>query len=200
MFARLPGVNKQTKSTATPGRLVSLELKHGDALETFLSEFDAEPHELQGYFCSRGASIEQAVGLLDASSQGERLIETMVRGETVAQDWVQNSTWFWELGTRLQGVINLRHRLTPALEQEGGHIGYSVARPFRRQGVASKMLDAVLDHCRELGIQQTLLTCSSDNVASIGTIEKHGGVLHREGWSEPSQEILRWYWIDLKNA
>ena len=194
------GINKQTKSTATPGRLVSLGLQHGDALEAFLSEFDADPHELQGYFCGRSTPIEQVVGLLDAWSQGERFIETTVRGEPVAQDWVQNSTWFWEFDTKLQGVINLRHRLTPALEQEGGHIGYSVARSFRRQGVASKMLGAVLDHCRELGIQQTLLTCGSDNVASIGTIEKHGGVLHREDWSEPSHQILRWYWIDLENT
>ena len=193
-------ISAQTNSAATPGRLVSLGPPHGDALETFLSEFDADLHELQGYFCGRGASIEQAVGLLDAWSQGERLAETSVRGGLVAQDWVQNSTWFWEVDRKLQGVINLRHRLTPALEQEGGHIGYSVARSFRRQGVASAMLGAVLDHCRELGIQQTLLTCGSDNVASIGTIEKHGGVLHREDWSEPSHQILRWYWIDLENT
>ena len=158
-----------------------------------------KPIQLQGYFCGRSASIEQAVGLLGAWSQGERLGETWVRGEPVDQDWVQNSTWFWELDGNLQGVINLRHRLTPALEQEGGHIGYSVARPFRRRGVATAMLGAVLAQCRELGILRTLLTCRSDNIESIRTIEKHGGKLDREGWSEPSGQILRWYWIDLKD-
>jgi len=193
-------ITEPTKRAATPGRLVSLGLRHGNALEAFLSEFDVDPSELQGYFCHRDASIEQAAGLLGAWSQGERLAETWVRGEPVAQDWVQNSTWFWELGGGLQGVINLRHRLTPALEQEGGHIGYSVARSFRQRGVATAMLGAVLNHCRELRIPRTLLTCRSDNIESIRTIEKHGGQLDREGWSEPSGQILRWYWIDVKDT
>lgn len=193
-------INEQTKSEATPGRLVSLGLQHENALEAFLSEFDGVSYELQGYFCGRSAPIEQAVGLLDAWSRGERLDETWIRGEPVNQDWVQNSTWFWESHRELQGVINLRHRLTPALKQEGGHIGYSVARSFRRQGVASAMLSAVLDHCRVLGIGQTLLTCRSDNIASIRTIEKHGGKLDREGLSKPSDQTLRWYSIDLKDT
>ncbi len=183
-----------------PGRLVSLGLEHIDALEAFLSEFDTNPTELQGYFCDRDASIEEAVALLEAWSAGERLEETWVRGEPLGQDWVQNSTWFWELDEQLQGVINLRHRLTPALKQEGGHIGYSVAQPYRRQGVASAMLNEVLGRCRELEIPRTLLTCRSDNLGSIRTIEKNGGVLNREGWSKPSGQTLRWYWVSLSDT
>ena len=62
------------------------------------------------------------------------------------------------------------------------------------------MLGSVLGQCRGLGIQRTLLICASDNLASIRTIEKHGGVLDGEGWSQFSQGKQRWYWIDLSRT
>lgn len=180
-------ITQQSESFATPGRFVSLEVHHARALEAFLSEFDSVPEELHGYFCHRDDSIEQVVTSLQAWSCGEQL----------AEGWVPNSTWFWEVDETLQGVINLRHWLTPSLEQDGGHIGYAVASSHRRQGVASAMLGTVLGHCQGLGIQRTLLICGSDNRASIRTIERHGGMLDREQWSQSSQRMQRWYWIDL---
>jgi hypothetical protein len=36
----------------------------------------------------------------------------------------------------------VRHRLTPELTQAGGHVGYHVAAPWRRQGHATPMLAA----------------------------------------------------------
>ena len=93
------------------GRLVSLSVQHESALEVFLSEFDANPDELHGYFCPRDSSIEQAVRLLHAWSEGEEL----------AEGWVPCSTWFWESEGVLQGVINVRHELTPSLRELGGH-------------------------------------------------------------------------------
>ena len=170
-----------------PGQLVSLAAVHSDALETFLREFDADPEELHGYFCQRDCSIEEAVRLLDAWGRGEELLE----------GWVPCSTWFWESGGALEGVINVRHWLTPGLREIGGHIGYSVASSHRRKGVATAMLKAVLPHCRTLGIERALLTCDSENPASARTIEANAGVLEREGWLESAQRTQRWYWIDL---
>ena len=169
------------------GQLVSLAADHQGALETFLREFDAAPDELHGYFCDRGCSIDEAVRLLNAWE----------RGEEIQEGWVPCSTWFWESGDTLQGVINVRHRLSPGLREVGGHIGYSVALSHRRKGVATAMLSAVLPHCRTLGIERALLTCDSDNPASARTIEANGGVLEREGWLESAQRTQRWYWIDL---
>jgi predicted acetyltransferase len=169
------------------GQLVSLSAVYKDALETFLREFDADPEELHGYFCQRDCSIEEAV----------RLLKAWGCGEEIQEGWVPCSTWFWESGGTLQGVINVRHRLTSGLREVGGHIGYSVARSHRRKGVATAMLKAVLPHCRALGIQRALLTCDSDNPASARTIEANGGVLEREGWLESAQRMQRWYWIDL---
>ena len=169
------------------GQLVSLAPHHGGALETFLCDFDADPDELHGYFCDRKSTIDEAVLLLAAWERGEKL----------AENWVPCSTWFWESDGNLQGVINVRHRLSPGLREVGGHIGYSVARSHRRKGVATAMLGAVLPLCRALGIDRALLTCDVDNPASARTIEANGGVLEREAWLESAQRTQRWYWIDI---
>ena len=178
------GVVKVTQPLST---LIGLTHDHKDELETFLAEFDHNPNELHGYFCARDSSIEQAVYLLDAWS----------RGEALNDGWVPCSTWFWSDGNALQGVINVRHRLTPALETSGGHIGYCVAPSHRRKGVATAMLKAVLPHCRDVGIQRALLTCDRDNWGSARTIEANGGVLNREAWSPSDQRVTRWYHIQL---
>jgi predicted acetyltransferase len=171
------------------GRLVSLEAHHGDALESFLLEFDSTPEDLHGYFCGRDWTIDRAAVALAAWS----------RGEDMQEGWVPCSTWFWEADGALQGVINVRHHLSPGLEQVGGNIGYSVAPSHRRKGVATAMLAAVLEPCRHLGIHRALLTCDSDNPASSRTIERNGGVMDREGWVESEQRMQRWYWIDLSD-
>lgn len=171
----------------TPGRLVSLSHQHESSLEIFLSEFDANPDELHGYFCPRDSSIEQAVRLLQAWSHGEE----------IAAGHVPCSTWLWESEGVLQGVINVRHRLTPALREVGGHVGYSVAKSHRRKGVGKAMLRDVLPYCQKLGIERALLTCDSDNPASSRTIEANRGELEREAWLESAQRTQRWYWIDL---
>lgn len=82
------------------------------------------------------------------------------------------------LGPRIVGRVAIRHRLTPALEREGGHIGYAVVPEFRRRGYATAMLRWAIQFARtELGLSRLLVTCDDGNVGSIRTIEKNGGVL-----------------------
>ena len=169
------------------GSLISLSAQYETQLESFLSEFDHQPHELHGYFCPRGWEITQVVDSLDAWS----------RGEWFKEGWVPCTTRFWIEDHVLQGVINIRHQLTPQLEEVGGHIGYCVAPSQRRKGVATSMLTSTLPLCRQLGISRALLTCDADNIASARTIERNGGVLDREGWSDREARTQRWYWIDL---
>lgn len=172
---------------ATSGSLVSLKIEHDTALKTFLSEFDAAPDELHGYFCGRDWPVERACAALAG----------WARGEGLQEGWVSCSTWFWEVDGALAGVINVRHTLTTQLQEVGGHIGYCVAPSWRRAGVATAMLSAVLPHCRVLGIERALLTCDADNVGSWKTIESCGGVLEREAWRAASQRRQRWYRIAL---
>jgi predicted acetyltransferase len=77
------------------------------------------------------------------------------------------------------GRASIRHSLNEFLEREGGHIGYVVVPEFRRQGYANAILRLSLQIAREKcgGTHRILVTCDDDNVGSIRTIEKNGGIL-----------------------
>jgi predicted acetyltransferase len=85
--------------------------------------------------------------------------------------------------------LAIRHRLTPALEQLGGHIGYDVRPSARRQGHATAMLAAALPIARSLGISQALVMCDRTNIASQRVIEAGGGRL-----LDITERKLR-YWV-----
>lgn len=87
------------------------------------------------------------------------------------------------------GFLALRLRLTEWLLEEGGHIGYSV-RPARRgQGHATRALALAVAEAAAAGLEQVLVTCDDDNVASRRTIEAAGGRL------EDVRQGKRRYWI-----
>ena len=91
--------------------------------------------------------------------------------------WGVPSTVFWYVaGTDYLGTLVIRHRLTPELARVGGHIGYHVVRPWRRQGHATRMLAAGLAECRALGLDRVLLTCDADNEPSRRVILANGGL------------------------
>lgn len=91
--------------------------------------------------------------------------------------WDVPSTLFWYVsGEFYLGTLVIRHRLTPELADVGGHVGYHVVAPWRRQGHATRMLAAGLDECRTLGIERALLTCDKANEPSRKVILANGGV------------------------
>lgn len=99
------------------------------------------------------------------------------RQEEAAQaiGFVPMTTLWWVDGERMLGRLAIRHRLTPALERAGGHIGYDVRPSARRTGHATAMLAAGLPIARSLGIAEALLTCDDTNTASRRVIEGNGG-------------------------
>ena len=94
--------------------------------------------------------------------------------------WVHTSTYWWVDGPEYLGSIRLRHRLTPAILESAGHIGYEIAPAVRRRGHATAMLAETLPLAAELGIDPVLITCDVDNVASRRVIENNGGELEDE--------------------
>ncbi|MGC6418457.1 MAG: GNAT family N-acetyltransferase [Bradymonadia bacterium] len=176
-----------TESSTPSGRLVQLERGHESLLKAFLAEFAHGLSEVHGYFLPFDTAFETVVTTLDAQS----------RGDDLPVGWVPQSTWFWLDEGEIQGVINLRHRLTPALEAFGGHIGYTVAPSKRRRGVATAMLKAVLPLSRSFGIEKLLVTCDTENLGSIAAIERNGGVLDKVEWTESLKRKTRFYWINL---
>jgi predicted acetyltransferase len=111
---------------------------------------------------------------LDAASTDFACFTADRRG--VRTRWGVPSTVFWYVaGEHYLGTLVIRHRLTPQLAQAGGHIGYHVVFPWRRQGHATRMLTAGLEQCRLLGLDRVLVTCDVDNEASRRVILANGG-------------------------
>jgi predicted acetyltransferase len=70
----------------------------------------------------------------------------------------------------------------------GGHIGYVVVPEFRRRGYATTILSLAIQIAHEnLGIGRILVTCDEDNIGSIRTIEKNGGILENVEGVGPRQ-------------
>lgn len=87
-------------------------------------------------------------------------------------------TSFWIVeDDAVVGFLAVRHELTEALREDGGHIGYSVRPAARGRGHAGRALRLGLGHAAALGIDRVLLTCDPANAASRRTIERAGGVL-----------------------
>jgi predicted acetyltransferase len=118
------------------------------------------------------------------------------RGENLPPGHVPSTFLFAFAGTRIVGRVAIRHALTPFLERVGGHIGYVVVPQYRRQGYATAILRQALGIARQkLGLTRVLVTCDDDNVGSIKTIEKNGGVLESVVSSADGNTPKRRYWI-----
>lgn len=111
----------------------------------------------------------------------------------VQRRWGVPSTVFWYVsGEFYLGTLVVRHELTDELADVGGHIGYHVVAPWRRQGHATRMLAAGLVECRRLGLDRVLLTCAVDNGPSRRVILSNGGVSDGQKQGEDR------FWITLE--
>ena len=98
----------------------------------------------------------------------------------------------------LVGRLSIRHELTDFLLREGGHVGYAVMPEYRRKGYATEIMRWATLHCKNaLGLDKILVTCDDDNIGSIKTIEKNGGVLQDKIQNASGRVLKRRYWIDL---
>jgi predicted acetyltransferase len=109
---------------------------------------------------------------------------------------VPGAEYWLEASGRILGCARLRFRLTPALEHEGGHVGYDVRPSARRQGYGTRLLALALVELAERGIRHVRVTCDDDNVGSLKIIERNGGALSGRAISASSGKWIRQYWID----
>lgn len=123
------------------------------------------------------------------------LLEAWKRGERLPEGYVPSTALNAFVGAQLVGRLSIRHELNEFLLRLGGHIGYGVVPPFRRQGYAKEMLRLSLPLARKLGISRALVTCDDDNPGSARTIEANGGVLENVVPQGPGKPHKRRYWI-----
>jgi len=125
-------------------------------------------------------------------------LENHSRGRSLPPGWVPCTTfWLVRDGKTILGSSVLRRRLTPDLELEGGHIGYTIRPSERKKGYGTKILELTLEKAREIGLERVLITCDTDNVASAKIIRKNGGKFEGESISKISGKPVSRYWIDL---
>ena len=97
------------------------------------------------------------------------------------------------------GEISIRHKLTEALEQYGGHIGYGVRYSEWNKGYGTQMLKLALEKAQQRGLNIILITCDDDNLGSARVMEHNGLVLRDKVRNViDGQEIItRRYELDL---
>jgi predicted acetyltransferase len=120
------------------------------------------------------------------------------RGENLPPNHVPSTFLFAFEAQRIVGRVSIRHSLNEFLLRVSGHIGYVVVPEFRRQGYATAILRLSLEIARDtLGISRVLVTCDDDNLGSIRTIEKNGGLLENIINGPDLDKPKRRYWIDV---
>ncbi len=175
-------------------KLVEPSLALGDAFWALLEDFRAagEIHHVPG----SGAGSELATFAREALPDFIRRLDERTRGIGLH---VPDSP-FWLVRRSdgaVLGVSSLRHRLIPALEDVGGHIGYSIRPSERCKGYGTRILALTMEQARARGLGHLLLTCDTENLGSARVIEKNGGVLASSGFSARSGTHVSRYWIAL---
>ena len=91
-------------------------------------------------------------------------------------DWFVPETYYylWD-GDNLVGEFRIRHRLTEALRNGAGHIGYSIRKDVRGRGYGTEGLKLTLEIAREIIPEDEIfLRVNKDNIASQKVMLKNG--------------------------
>jgi predicted acetyltransferase len=120
--------------------------------------------------------------------------EAKRRGDQLA-GWVPSSFLAATVDGELVGRVSIRHELNDWLAKYGGHIGYAIVPGHRRKGYATEALRQGLIIARSLGVDDVLVLCDDNNLASAGVIEHSGGELESVVDSEHGTTRQRRYWI-----
>ena len=145
-----------------------------------------------------GENIINGSELLDKTESYEEWLQSIKNNEnpeTVNPEWVVTDTFFVvDEQDEIVGIIDLRHTLNDFLK-DFGNSGYSVRPSQRQKGYATEMLRQVLDIARRAGLEELHLSVEKDNIPSIKTIVKNGGVYERS--FEFEGELADIYRIEL---
>lgn len=114
---------------------------------------------------------------------------------------VASTVYFLMNDNRILAHIAIRHSIdNDFLRLYGGHIGYGVRPSERKKGYATVMLHLALIKCRDLGIENVMITCKESNIASAKTIENNFGVQKDLIYIEEENSNFKKYWINVEDS
>jgi predicted acetyltransferase len=94
---------------------------------------------------------------------------------------------FWLIdGKEVVGVVRIRHQEVDC----AGHIGYDISPDCRNIGYGFQILKLALKKAAKIGIEEVILTCNINNMASKKIIEKNNGKLLGTVFDEEENEYL----------
>ncbi|HSE44301.1 MAG TPA: GNAT family N-acetyltransferase [Gemmatimonadales bacterium] len=172
-------------------RDLTLRLPQEDEEEEFLRAHRATSPEVPSFlhYYEEGMPFRRYLELLVEQEHGVNLL---------SPNHVPSTFLFAFVGSRIVGRASIRHSLNDFLHRVGGHIGYVVVPECRRRGYATAILRQSLHIAREkCGVRRILVTCDDDNIGSIRTIEKNGGILENVIKGPDLDKPKRRYWIEL---
>ena len=139
-----------------------------------VAEYKAEPSKFEIYAVSKMiAAADNDFADYFKTTENERL------GIGIAAGFVAHTVFWLVDGDKYIGTFDLRHELTPALEQVGGHIAYQIRPSEQRKGYVSAGLKLCLEKAKERGLDKVLVTCEEDNVGSYTVM--HNAMLEYSG-------------------
>lgn len=109
---------------------------------------------------------------------------TMIKhseGIDLPEGYVPCTEFFlWDDDT-IVGLFRIRHCLNEALRDGSGHIGYGIAKQFRKKGYATQGLALTIKKAWEI-IQEDEIYMSvrKDNIASLKVQMNNGAYIHHE--------------------
>lgn len=163
-------------------------ISHKSAYLDMLAEWKAsgefEAGHVSPWALFRGSTYEEFLQIAEDDLTDER------------NRWVPATLFFLMDGRQILWGIQIRHSIDhPDLRDSGWHIGYGIRPSERRKWHATEILWLALEEARKLWLNRVMLGCYDDNIGSIKTIEKNGGIFERYVLHEWQKS--RVYWIGL---
>lgn len=88
--------------------------------------------------------------------------------------------YFLIVNNRIVGHGSIRYNITDyEMNEFGGNIGYGILPLERKKGYASIFCHLMIEKLHELGLQNIMISCNEENIASSKVIENNGGILRK---------------------
>ncbi|AOT72234.1 GNAT family N-acetyltransferase [Geosporobacter ferrireducens] len=170
--------------------LVELSTKYSSGLKKMI--LDYEKYGEREYFVMYKEALD------DFDKYVEKL-QRREKGIGLPKEWgAYTALWLADEDNRILGGIRVRKELgSDFLRKIGGHIGYDISPSYRGKGYGKLILKLGLEKAAQMNISHVLITCQSDNFASMKIIETNGGIFESEIIDKASNRSIRRYWFNL---